>query len=107
MTINLQHTNSSKSNLIDIKKVMQHYRTNYINVKYEFESKPNDILRNIEPHPDKLLRLKAWITYDPEIDQLTISQYLIGADNYWITQFVDDHRNKRIDVKDYLYVRNT
>jgi hypothetical protein len=40
---------------------------------------------------------------DHQTDELSYSKRLIGVNNYWLTQLSDDHKNKRIDLTEYIY----
>jgi hypothetical protein len=51
----------------------------------------------IELTPKNCLTFKIWIAHIVDTDQIILPQHIIGHENYWLTQFIDDHKNKRID----------
>lgn len=87
--------------LCNINKLLQKYNVDTINVGY----KTSDGIKyiTIPPAIDLLMQLKVWIAYDTQTDELSFSKRLIGVNNYWLTQLSDDHKNKRIDLTEYIY----
>ena len=51
---------------------------------------------------DVLIKNKVWIAYDDENDTIITPDYLIGVGNHWIQVLRDDHKNRRIDISEYL-----
>ena len=49
------------------------------------------------------MMLKVWIAYDTRLKQVYVSKNLIGTGNFWLTQLLDDEKNKRLDIEKYLY----
>lgn len=87
--------------LLNLPKLLNKYNQTTINIGFKSD-RPNSYI-TIPIEFDLIVRLKAWISYDSATDQLSISQYLIGVDNHWISTLIDDHKNKRIDLNLYTY----
>lgn len=87
--------------LCDIEKLTKKYNIENINVAYVTPDDPKNYI-TIPPALDLLIQLKVWIAYDAQTDELIFSKRLIGVDNYWLTQLSDDHKNKRIDLTEYI-----
>lgn len=51
---------------------------------------------------DLLVKNKVWLSYDDETDTITRPDYLIGVGNHWLQTLTDDHKNRRIDIQNYL-----
>lgn len=88
--------------LCDIEKLTKKYNVKNINVAYITPEKYKNYI-TIPPALDLLIQLKVWIAYDAQTDQLMFSKRLIGVDNYWLTQLSDDHKNKRINLTEYIH----
>lgn len=88
--------------LCDIEKLLKTYNVENINVAYITPDDPKNFI-TIPPALDLLIQLKVWIAYDTKTDELSFAKRLIGVNNYWLTQLSDDHKNKRIDLTEYIY----
>jgi len=89
--------------LLDIEKLADHYKVTGIEVAYKNREDPRAHIV-IPPKIDLFLLLHVWISYDTDIDRLTFAPCLRnGSTNYWLTQLLDDHKNKRIDLADFTY----
>ena len=95
----------SPNRLINLEKLCKNYNIDKINIAYKDSNRERQKLEGIPPTIDLVAPLKIWMSYNTETDLLTVCQNLIGVDNYWITQVEDDHKNKRIDLNDYIYER--
>lgn len=49
-----------------------------------------------------LIKNKVWLAYDDETDTIARPQHLIGVGNHWLNTMTDDHKNRRIDITNYL-----
>lgn len=87
--------------LCNISKLLKKYNVENINAGYKTPDGIKYI--TIPPELDLLIQLKIWIAYDTQTDELSFSKRLIGVNNYWLTQLSDDHKNKRIDLTEYIY----
>lgn len=87
--------------LLKIEELAKKYNVDRLNVLYQNDKHQPDFI-TIPLSIDLFIQLKVWIAYDPKTDELSYSKRLIGVNNYWLTQLSDDHKNKRIDLNDYL-----
>ena len=93
--------------LVNIEKIAKKYKVETITINYKDKDSANGMgYIDIPIKIDLIVRLKAWISYDLKTDTLVYSHYIIGGKNYWITQLQQDHKNKRIDISQYLYEQN-
>jgi len=88
--------------LVNLPKLLLAYKVKNINVGYHDREKTKAYI-TIPPNVDLFMMLKVWIAYDTKIAQVYVSKNLIGSDNFWLTQFLDDEKNKRLNIEDYLY----
>lgn len=91
--------------MLDLSKLAEKYNIKQINVAYKDYDNPRAYI-SIPVNLDLFVRLRAWLAINVDTDQLVISKNLIGTDNYWLTQLQDDHKNKRIDLKTFIYDRH-
>ncbi len=96
--------------LINVLKLCENYQTDGINYAWlgrkTSTQKQKELLMVKVPYPDIdwCIRTKTYISYDPVKNQLFISDSLKYGKNHWISTFVDDVKNKRIDISNYYIV---
>lgn len=88
--------------LVNLPKLLELYKVKKLNIGYHDREKPKAYIE-IPPNVDLFMMLKVWIAYDTRLKQIYVSKNLIGADNFWLTQMLDDEKNKRLDIEKYLY----
>ena len=55
---------------------------------------------------DLLIKNKVYLAYEDEHDAIITPDILIGVGNYWLKTLNDDHKNRRIDIQNYLVGKN-
>lgn len=94
---NLNYPRTRK--LIDIPKLLAKYNVQNIHITYPHDDKLQSL--EIPIHIELLIMLKCYISIDVETDEIYVARNLRGGANYWLTQILDDHKNKRIDLREY------
>lgn len=90
--------------LVDLAKLATNYNQETLWINYKDHSQSNGRgYIEIPLNMDLFMRLRAWIAYDRDTDDLIISQNIMGGPTYWLTQLLDDHKNKRIDITKYIH----
>ena len=95
------------SELLNILKLCENYHAD--GIKYGWlgrkttTQKEKELLTITVPYPDIdwCVRTKTYISYDEQSDQIYLSENLKLGMNHWISTLLDDHKNKRIDIKQY------
>jgi hypothetical protein len=90
--------------LLDLPKILKHYGITEIKVAIRDDNNPKASI-TVPINFDLIVNLKLWISYETDTDKINISKRLISQGNYWVTQLIDDHKNKRINLKQYIYER--
>lgn len=97
--------------LLKLPELARLYGATTINVAYEpkhADAKPMNIAPNgiayytLPMSLDVIIRNKVWLAYDDEKDTIVRPTTIIGVGNHWLNTLTDDHRNKRIDITNYL-----
>ncbi len=88
--------------LANLPKLLELYNVKKINIGYHDRENPKAYIE-IPSNVDLFMMLKVWIAYDTRLKQVYVSKNLIGTGNFWLTQLLDDEKNKRLDIEKYLY----
>lgn len=97
--------------LINLPKLAKAYNVNTINVAYEprkDEPEPTQTSQKNLPYYtlpiniELLVKNKVWLAYDDENNTIARPNYIIGVGNHWLNTVDDDHRNRRLDITQYL-----
>jgi len=96
-------TKYPETKLLNLILLLQLYKQDRLNVRYYNPNSQDDNYISVPPVIDLFVKFRCWINYNPTTDQITVSNNLIGVQNYWITQLLDDHKNKRLNIMDYIY----
>lgn len=91
--------NDYPTKMLDLKKLADHYNVGELYVLYDWQAEPQYL--KIPLHQNLFVMMKTYLLHDTRDDTIVQSKNLIGGGNYWIKQFIDDHKNKRINVRDY------
>lgn len=87
--------------MLDLVKIAEKYGQKDLVITQQ----DDDELVHIPLKRDIYIPLKCYISYDPILHKVYVSQRLIAKGNYWLTQLQDDYKNNRIDLDDYRYTR--
>jgi len=89
--------------LVNLPKLLEKYKIKKLNVAYHDPDKPKTPHITIPPNVNLFVMLKVWIAYDTNRNEIYVSKNLIGVDNFWLTQILDDEKYKRLNITKYLY----
>lgn len=95
--------------LLNILKLTEVYNTNGINYawlgrKSTTQTEKELLMVHVDyPDIDWCILTKTYISYDPKDNQLYISNSLKLGKNHWISTFIDDVKNRRVDISDFYH----
>ena len=93
--------------LLNLLKLVEDYQTDGINYAWfgrkSTHQTEKEILSIHVPYPDIdwCIRTKTYISYAPSDNQLYICDALKYGKNHWINTFIDDVKNRRVNIEDY------
>jgi len=88
--------------LLNLPKLFKHYKVKNIKYRYEDDTGKEKFL-TVPISYRLFVKLTIWIAYETKFDEMYISENIRGGENHWISTLIDDHKNKRIDLNDYIY----
>lgn len=98
---------NSPRKLLNILKLTEDYDTDGLNYAWLGRKTTKDDKKQIlmvhvrYPDIDWCMRTKTWMAYDENENQLHICDALKYGKNHWLNTFIDDIKNRRVNIEDY------
>ena len=95
--------------LLNILKLVEDYQTNGINYSWRGRKSTTQAEKELltvhveYPDIDWCIRTKTYISYDPQDRQLYICDALKYGKTHWLSTFIDDVKNRRVNIEDYYH----
>lgn len=95
--------------LLNVLKLTEYYKTDGINYAWlgrkTTTQQEKDVITIRVPYPDIdfCMMTKTYISYDTDEKQLYISNNLKLGKNHWLSTFIDDVKNNRVQIQDFYH----